>query len=58
VNWPCSHCGQPATIEDVFPSLDKERTLTLWSCEPCGVVAVTPDTIKEPPTAWVSKTKQ
>jgi TubC N-terminal docking domain len=33
--WPCPHCGQPAEIEDVCPSLDGQRTLTLWRCEPC-----------------------
>ena len=27
--WPCPHCGRQASIDDVFPSLDKERTLTL-----------------------------
>jgi len=57
-NWPCPYCGHPATIEDVFPSPDGERTLTMWSCEPCQVVAVTPDAIKEPPTGWVSKGMQ
>jgi len=56
--WLCPHCGRLVTIEDVFPSLDGERTLTMWSCEPCQVVAVTPDAIKEPPTGWVSKTQQ
>jgi hypothetical protein len=57
-SWLCPHCGRPATIEDVFPSLDGERTLTMWSCEPCQVVAVTPNTIKEPPIGWAPKTKQ
>lgn len=57
-SWLCPHCGRPATIEDVFPSSDGERTLTMWSCEPCQVVAVTPDAIKEPPTGWAPKTKQ
>lgn len=58
VAWPCPHCGQPATIEDVFPSEDGERTLTMWSCEPCQIVAVTPNAIKEPPMGWVPKTQQ
>jgi hypothetical protein len=56
--WLCPHCGQPATIEDVFPSEDGERTLTIRSCEPCQIVSVTPDAIKEPPTGWVPKTRQ
>jgi hypothetical protein len=55
--WLCPHCGQPANIDDVFPSSDGERTLTMWSCEPCQVVAVTPDVIQQPP-AWVSKRQQ
>ena len=50
--WLCPHCGQPASIDDVFPSLDGERTLTMWHCEPCQVVAVTPDTIRQPPSRW------
>jgi len=54
-SWLCPYCGRLATIDDVFPALDRERTLTMWSCEPCQVVAVTPNTIKEPPTAWVKK---
>ena len=58
VNWPCPHCGRPATIEDVFPSQDGERTLTMWSCEPCQVVAVTPDAIRLPPMNWVKRTEQ
>ena len=56
--WLCPHCGRPATIEDVFPSLDGERTLTMWRCDPCQVVAVTPDTIKEPPSGWVKRVEQ
>lgn len=56
--WLCPHCGQPATIEDVFPSQDGERILTMWSCEPCQVVAVTPNAIKEPPIGWVKRTEQ
>jgi hypothetical protein len=57
-SWLCPHCGHPATIDDMFPSLDGERVLTMWSCEPCQVVAVTPNAIKEPPTGWVPKTRQ
>lgn len=55
--WLCPHCGRPTTIEDVFPSLDGE-TLTMWSCEPCQIVAATPNAIKEPPTGWGPKTRQ
>lgn len=40
--WPCPHCGQPAIIEDVCPSLDGTRTLTLWHCAPCQTWGVTP----------------
>jgi hypothetical protein len=56
--WLCPHCGQPATIEDMFPSQDGERMLTMWSCAPCGVVAVTPDVIRLSPVNWVKRTKQ
>lgn len=56
--WPCPHCGQPAEIEDVFPSQDGERTLTMWSCNRCDVVAVTPDAIRLPPMNWVKRTQQ
>lgn len=56
--WLCPHCGATATIEDVFPSLDGERVLTMWSCAPCEVVAVTPDAIRLPPTGWVTRTEQ
>jgi len=58
VAWLCPHCGRPATIEDVFPSLDGEQMLTMWSCESCQVVAVTPNAIKEPPSGWVKRTEQ
>jgi hypothetical protein len=58
VAWLCPHCGHPATIDDVFPSSDGERTLTMWSCDPCEIVAVTPDAIKEPPSGWVKRVKQ
>jgi hypothetical protein len=57
-SWPCPHCGQPATIKDVGPSLDGQRTLTFWSCEPCGVAAVTPDGLRQPPTGWVRRMEQ
>jgi len=56
--WLCPHCGRPATIDGVFPSLDGERILTLWSCGPCQVVAVTPDAIRQPPSGWVRRTEQ
>jgi hypothetical protein len=57
-NWLCPHCGQPANIDDVFPSSDGERRLIMWSCGPCQVVAVTPDAIRQPPSGWVRRTKQ
>lgn len=56
-SWPCSHCGQPATIEAVEPSLDGKRMLTFWHCEPCQTYAVTPDPIREPPV-WVRRIEQ
>ena len=56
LTWTCPYCSKPLTIDDVFPSLDGERTLTMWSCDSCQVVAVTPDAIKEPPTRWVKAT--
>src|SRR5262245_34444133 len=43
--WLCPHCSNPAEIEDVCPSLDGQRTLTLWQCEPCQTWGVTPDTL-------------
>jgi len=55
--WPCEHCGQPAEIEAVGPSLDGQRTLTFWNCQPCQTWGVTPDTLREPPV-WVSKREQ
>jgi len=55
--WPCPHCGDPAEIEDVCPSLDGARMLTLWHCESCETYAVTPDTIRQPPT-WITRTEQ
>lgn len=56
--WLCPHCGRVAAIEDVFPSEDGERTLTMWRCDPCEVVAVTPHTIHQPPSGWVKRTEQ
>jgi hypothetical protein len=55
--WLCPHCGQPAEIEAVEPSRDRQRTLTFWRCEPCQIWAVTPSTLREPPV-WVSSKKQ
>jgi hypothetical protein len=55
--WSCPHCGQPAVIEEVCPSLDGLRTLTLWHCDPCQTWGVTPNTVREPPV-WVPKTEQ
>jgi len=55
--WPCPHCGKPAEIEEVCPSLDGTRMLTLWHCDPCQTYGVTPDTIQQPPV-WVRKTFQ
>ena len=57
-SWPCPHCGREAKIEAVEPSLDGERMLTFWSCEPCQSFAVTPSTIKEPPKGWGTKIRQ
>jgi hypothetical protein len=55
--WPCRHCGKPAEVEAVEPSLDGTRTLTLWHCEPCQMWAVTPSTQRDPPV-WVARRKQ
>lgn len=55
--WPCEHCGNPAEIEAVEPSLDGQRILTYWHCEPCQTHGVTPDTIRQPPV-WVSRREQ
>ena len=57
VIWPCEFCGQPAEIEEVGPSLDGRRRLTLWNCQPCQTWGVTLNTLREPP-AWVSKREQ
>ena len=56
--WPCFKCGNPAVIESVEPSLDGQRMLTFWHCEPCQSYAVTPNTVKEPPKGWATKTRQ
>ena len=56
--WLCPHCGRPAEIEAVEPSLDGARRLTYWTCSRCQVWAVTPSTLREPPSAWVSKKEQ
>lgn len=56
--WTCANCGQPLSIDDVYPSLDGERTLTLWRCDPCGVAGVTPDAIQRPPAVWVKTVQQ
>jgi hypothetical protein len=55
--WPCRHCGKPAEIEEVQPSFDGTRALTLWHCEPCQTWGVTPDTVRQSPV-WVSKREQ
>lgn len=56
--WTCRYCSQPLTIDDVFPSLDGERLLTLWRCDPCQLAGVTPDAIQKPPTVWVKTIQQ
>lgn len=53
--WPCEHCGNPAEVEDVGPSLDGQRTLTHWYCSACQTWGTTPDTLREPPV-WVLRT--
>jgi rubrerythrin len=55
--WLCSECGNPAEIDEVCPSLDGERTLTLWHCEPCQRYGATPDEVRQPPV-WVTKKEQ
>ncbi len=55
--WPCYKCGHPAIIESIEPSRDGERMLTFWHCPPCQSYAVTPDTVKEPPRGWATKTQ-
>ncbi len=55
--WLCPHCGNPAEIEAVEPSLDGTRTLTFWNCQRCQVWAVTPSTLREP-SVWVSRREQ
>lgn len=54
--WPCPWCSQPAIIEDVCPSLDGERTLVIWRCQPCETVGCTPDSLWPP--AWVPAREQ
>jgi hypothetical protein len=51
--WPCPHCGTPAEIEAVGPSLDGQRVLTYWHCPPCQTWGVTPDSIRQPPV-WAA----
>ena len=53
--WPCPHCGRPAEIESVEPSLDRQRMLTYWHCTPCQVWAVTPDTINNRPCGYQAR---
>lgn len=55
--WPCPHCGRQAEIEAVEPSRDGTRMLTFWTCKPCQVWAVTPNTLREPPV-WASRRLQ
>jgi len=56
-SWPCEHCGTPAEIEAIELSLDGQRMLTYWHCEPCQTHGVTPDSLREPPV-WVSRKEQ
>lgn len=56
--WTCRYCGRPLTIDDVCPSLDGERMLTIWRCDPCQVAGVTPDAIQKPPVVWVKTIRQ
>ena len=55
--WLCERCGNPAEIEAVERSVDRQRMLTYWHCEPCQVWAVTPDTLRQPPV-WTPRTEQ
>jgi hypothetical protein len=55
--WPCPHCGTLTVIDEVCPSLDSTRQLTLWHCEPCQTWGVTPDNLQQPPV-WVSSKEQ
>jgi len=55
--WVCPHCGESVEIEAVEPSLDGERMLTFWHCQPCQSYAVTASDQKEPPV-WVTKRAQ
>lgn len=56
-DWRCGYCGNPTTIDEVCPSLDGQRWLTLWHCEPCQSYCCTPDAVKSPPV-WVKRTEQ
>lgn len=56
-DWRCGYCGQPTTIDEVCRSLDGQRWLTLWHCEPCQSYGCTPDAVKSPPV-WVKRTAQ
>jgi hypothetical protein len=49
LSWLCRHCGEPVTIEAVVPSRDGTYELTLWTCQPCQVWAVTPSDLQAPP---------
>src|SRR5262249_52191265 len=55
--WLCRHCGAPAEIEEVCPSLDGKQTLTLGHGNPCGTGGAPPSTVRHPPV-WVSKKEQ
>jgi hypothetical protein len=55
--WLCEHCGNPAEIEAVEPSLDNTRMLTYWQCESCQIWGVTPNTLRDLPV-WVSSKVQ
>lgn len=55
--WTCRSCGSPVTIEEVKLSYNALYKITLWNCEPCQTVGVTPESIREPPTRLASKLK-
>lgn len=57
-SWPCPHCGRTAEIEAVEPRQLDGVLLTYWNCQRCQVWAVTPATLREPPSGWVSKREQ
>jgi len=54
-SWLCARYNQPVTITAVERSLDGERVLTFWSCEPCQSVGVTPYSVKKPPEEFILK---